>query len=218
MKFQVSSFLAVLHATAALAAPQVNLNPQAKETTLLPLGDDGYPRQAYLYKQVTDPISCGATGRKCSIGKTETKSVTVGVSGGITTPWTNVGLSISQTYATGQTANCDSSGEEGVVENAHTVCVWARIAHTGVKVQAWKHWPNVEAEKGDKDGEPDWMWSPNSKDGHGFVCAHDDECQSVDDEWWGYMSEGDNLWNAVSNKGGPQDFVWAADMPESRWN
>ncbi|KAL2201697.1 hypothetical protein CC79DRAFT_1326807 [Sarocladium strictum] len=144
--------------------------------------------------------------------------MTIGVPGGITSSWANLGLSISSSYATGQTANCANDGKEGVVEDAHTVCVWARIAYTGLKVQRYKHWDNVDPENGDKDRDEDWMWSPNRKAGHSFVCAHDDECQSMDDEYWGYMSKGDNLWNAESNKGGPQDFVWQDDMPDSRWH
>ncbi|KAL2211273.1 hypothetical protein CC79DRAFT_1377871 [Sarocladium strictum] len=213
MKFEASSILAALYATAALAAPQVNMPIREKKTSLELVGD-GSPRQAYLYKQVTDPHSCGESDKTCSIGKSEGESLTVGVTGGITSPWFNAGFSVSKSYTTGQTASCNAGGDEF---DAHTVCVWARIAHTGYEVQAWKHWPDRDPTDGEKSGDPDFMWSPNSNKGHGFVCAHDDECQSLGDEWWGEMSKGDKLWEAVSNKGGPQDFVWGND-PENRWN
>jgi hypothetical protein len=63
-------------------------------------------------------------------------------------------------------------------------------------------------------GEAEFIWSPNSKEGHGYVCAYDDECWSKGDQWWGHMSKDDALWEAVSNKGGPQDYVWG----DERWN
>ncbi|KAL2208209.1 hypothetical protein CC79DRAFT_1333997 [Sarocladium strictum] len=55
-------------------------------------------------------------------------------------------------------------------------------------------------------------------DGHGYLGAFNDECHHPDaDGWWGSQSKGDALWNSVSNRGGPQPYVWGSD-PENRWN
>ena len=94
------------------------------------------------------------------------------------------------------------------------------IHYSGYEVQAYEHWTNEDPKStGDAVGDPYYMWAPNEGDlGHGYVCAHDDECQEKGAQWWGYMSKGDKLWEAVSNKGGPQDFVWGYSDPENRWN
>lgn len=64
-----------------------------------------------------------------------------------------------------------------------------------------------------------FIWSPNEdeNDGHGYVCAFDDDCLFDQNPWWGRMSKGPGLWEAVSNKGGPQPFVWGSD-PKDEWN
>lgn len=92
------------------------------------------------------------------------------------------------------------------------------LFHSGYEVQAYRHRQDSDPESGDPEGDPLYIWAPNSGNtGHGYICAHDDECGSEGDQWWGRKSEGDALWDAEENKGGPQDYVWGTD-PENRWN
>lgn len=88
---------------------------------------------------------------------------------------------------------------------------------SGYEVQDWVHLEREDPTDGEKTGEPYYIWLPNIEAGNDMVCAHDDECQVKENEEWGYMSEGPRLWSAVSNKGGPQEFVWGID-PANRWN
>ncbi|KAL2206851.1 hypothetical protein CC79DRAFT_1335140 [Sarocladium strictum] len=216
MKFQSLVTLAAMVAPIA-AAPQgadrahdrINL----KETTAMRLGD-GSPRQAYLYKQISSPVQCGGSGQTCGSSFTDMESFAVSATFGVTLGFLSPSLGVSWTYGTSTTASCNG----GADKTASTVCVWERIAHTGWEVQDWSHRSGQPPEKGSLvEKDPYYVWTPNTNKGHGMVCAHDDECQSVGDEWWGYMSKGDRLWSAVSNKGGPQDFVWGSD-PDNRWN
>jgi hypothetical protein len=77
---------------------------------------------------------------------------------------------------------------------------------------------NWKPTDGEPEGDPLYIWAPNSgKTGHGYLCAHDDECESEGAQWWGHKSREPEVWNSETNKGEPQDWVWGTD-PANRWN
>lgn len=90
---------------------------------------------------------------------------------------------------------------------------------SGYEVDAWEHLAVLEPSSGTKlSDDAGWFWSPNSGNvGHDYVCAHDDECWGMGEDWWGHKSKGDALEAEDTNKGGPHPYVWGTDHAD-RWN
>lgn len=96
---------------------------------------------------------------------------------------------------------------------AHIFPAGADTLRSGYESQQWLVETNGMSET-IPVGDQGYIWSPNDSEGHANICAYDDECTGKGDQKWGDMSDGDKLWEAVSNKGGPRPYVWGED----RWS
>ena len=204
-------------AASAVAAPQKGAPGFKDQLSVLTyeLIGDGSPLQAYLYKQVSPATNCGENNSKtkgtCSAGTSDIESFTV--SADVTAnlgAWFSASLGVAKTVGTSRTANCDSNGK-------HKVCVWSRIGHTGYWVQGYRHMRGMKPSDGKKEGPEKYIWLPNNERYNEPVCGRGDECWALGDTDWGYMSKGDRVLTAETNKGGPQKFVWGSKN-EDRWN
>ncbi|KAL2208320.1 hypothetical protein CC79DRAFT_821491 [Sarocladium strictum] len=187
MKFQSVHALAALVAGSVVTALPNGKHDLNKRATAELIDLDGNPRQAYMYKQVTDTQDCSGDV-DCSLDKkVQTYTIQAKVEDSLG-GWVEDSGTV-EFYYTSDFAGTSCNGQ------SDKVCMWARIAHTGWNVRA--------------DGDPYYVWLPNEDQGHGVVCGYGDECQSKGNEDWGSMSQGEALWTAVSNKGGPQEYVWS---------
>ena len=71
-----------------------------------------------------------------------------------------------------------------------------------------EHRSNQNAEDGKQIDGPFYLWAPNEDAGHGYVCAHNEDCQVKGDEWWGHKSTEDTVFNEDNNAVGPSAYVW----------
>ncbi|KPM37924.1 hypothetical protein AK830_g8633 [Neonectria ditissima] len=136
---------------------------------------DGNPHQNYYLEQLSETINCGSAD-SCSVGESQSQSITVGFSVSATLwEWLTGGFDVSVSWTTGNTYTCTADAGE-------TVCIWYNTAHTAYTVQNADSGPCLNSPVGDSFV----LYSPNANnDGGGYYCVVG-TCRSQTNGYWNY--------------------------------
>ena len=116
-------------------------------------------------------------------------------------PLISLSLSLSRTFSS-------PSGPLPLVVAQTQQTADTHFLGSGYEVVQMEHRSNQNAEDGKQIDGPFYLWAPNEDAGHGYVCAHNEDCQVKGDEWWGHKSTEDTVFNEDNNAVGPSAYVW----------
>ncbi|QKD60083.2 uncharacterized protein FOBCDRAFT_206790 [Fusarium oxysporum Fo47] len=135
----------------------------------------GWPHLRHLYRQVSENVHC-PNDEGCSVGSSNGKTLAFGWTATANIDFIALGFTVTESYNIGSSYTCNGGPND-------TVCVWYKVANTAYVGRV----PDVfiPTNDCDKHSKQVLIAAPNlGNDGGGYVCKLNEECKTMNTEYW----------------------------------
>ncbi|EWY85799.1 hypothetical protein FOYG_12905 [Fusarium oxysporum NRRL 32931] len=146
-----------------------------RRTDVPNIDGSGWPHLRYRHRQVSENVHC-PNDEGCSVGSSNGKTLAFGWTATANIDFVALGFTVTESYNIGSSYTCNGGPND-------TVCVWYKVANTAYVGRV----PDVflHTNECDKHSKQVLMAAPNvGNDGGGYVCKLNEECKTMDTEYW----------------------------------